>query len=133
MRVIEASLKEQVVEVILGSTVLADNLEFASVSSYQAVSPGTDDSDRESVEGGTRTRASRSPRAPSHTLVVLDGASGLEVVNLEDASGSGEPPRGRGSTASADRAARPGLADAVAGGHRSRVAARPDRRAEAAP
>jgi hypothetical protein len=29
-----------------------------------------------------------------HTLVVLDGANGLEVVNLEDASGSGEPPAG---------------------------------------
>jgi hypothetical protein len=33
-----------------------------------------------------------------HTLVVLDGASGLEVVNLEDASGSGKPPLGGVST-----------------------------------
>ena len=29
-----------------------------------------------------------------HTLVVLDGAGGLEVANLEDAAGSGQLPAG---------------------------------------
>ena len=29
-----------------------------------------------------------------HTLVVLDGANGLEIDNLTDAAGSGEPPAG---------------------------------------
>ena len=29
-----------------------------------------------------------------HTMVVLDGATGLEVVNLEDAAGAGKPPVG---------------------------------------
>ena len=41
VRVIQASLKEQVVKVTLGSTVLADSLKFASVTPYQTVSPGT--------------------------------------------------------------------------------------------
>jgi hypothetical protein len=29
-----------------------------------------------------------------HTMVVLDGANGLEIVNLEDAAGAGQPPAG---------------------------------------
>ena len=93
VRVIQASLKQHVVTVTYGSTVLASNLSFASVSPYQAVLPGT-----ESVTvtaGGSDTHSSVTLAAGTvHTLVVLDGASGLEVVNLEDASGSGKPPVG---------------------------------------
>jgi len=33
-----------------------------------------------------------------HTVVVLDGASGLELVSLEDAAGAGKPPLGSAST-----------------------------------
>src|SRR5690242_17644773 len=29
-----------------------------------------------------------------HTMVVLDGAHGLEIVNLTDAAGAGQPPAG---------------------------------------
>ena len=97
VRVIQASLKQQVVTVTLGSTVLASGLKFASVSDYQPVSPGT-----QSVTvsaGGTDAKSSVTlPAGTVHTLVVLDGASGLEVVNLEDASGSGKPPLGGVST-----------------------------------
>jgi len=93
VRVIQASLKQHVVTVTYGSTVLASNLSFASVSPYQAVLPGT-----ETVTvtaGGSDTHSSVTLAAGTvHTLVVLDGASGLEVVNLEDASGSGKPPVG---------------------------------------
>jgi hypothetical protein len=93
VRVIQASLKQQVVTVTLGSTTLASGLKFASVSAYQPVSPGT-----QSVTvsaGGTDANSSVTLAAGTvHTLVVLDGASGLEVVNLEDASGSGQPPLG---------------------------------------
>src|ERR1051326_7497039 len=42
VRVIQASLKQQVVSVKLGSDTLASGLKFASVSSYQTVSPGTE-------------------------------------------------------------------------------------------
>jgi hypothetical protein len=93
VRVIQASLKEQVVTVSLGSTVLASSLKFADVSPYQAVSPGTE---TVTVTSGG-TEASESVTLPVdtvHTLVVLDGAGGLEIDNLEDASGSGQPPLG---------------------------------------
>ncbi len=97
VRVIQASLKEQVVKVTLGSTVLADDLKFASVSSYQAVSPGATTVTVSSA-GGTANSSVTLAASTVHTLVVLDGASGLEVVNLEDASGSGKPPLGGVST-----------------------------------
>ena len=97
VRVIQASLKDQVVKVTLGSTVLAGSLKFASVSSYQAVPPGPQTVTL--TADGSNTRSSVTCAAGTvHTLVVLDGANGLEVVNLEDASGSGKPPLGGVST-----------------------------------
>jgi Domain of unknown function (DUF4397) len=93
VRVIQASLKQHVVTVSFGSTVLASNLSFASVSSYQAVLPGTDTVTV--TAGGTDVHSTVTLAAGTvHTLVVLDGANGLEIVNLEDASGSGKPPVG---------------------------------------
>jgi hypothetical protein len=93
VRVIQASRKQQVVTVTLGSTVLASDLKFASVSDYQPVSPGTQ-SVTVSSSGGTANSSVTLAAGTVHTLVVLDGASGLEVVSLEDASGSGKPPLG---------------------------------------
>ena len=93
VRVIQASLKEQVVSVHLGSTVLASSLKFASVSAYQDVSPGSK-TVTVSASGGDAKSSVTLAAGTVHTLVVLDGASGLEVVNLEDASGSGKPPAG---------------------------------------
>ena len=93
VRVIQASLKQQEVKVTLGSTVLAGSLKFGTVSDYQPVSPGTQTVTVSA--GGTDANSSVTlPAGTVHTLVVLDGASGLEVVNLEDASGSGKPPLG---------------------------------------
>ena len=97
VRVIQASLKQQVVTVTLGSTVLASGLKFASVSDYQPVSPGTQ-SVTVSSSGGDAHSSVTLPAGTVHTLVVLDSASGLEVVNLTDASGSGTPPAGGVST-----------------------------------
>jgi hypothetical protein len=93
VRVIQASLKEQVVNVSLGSTVLASSLKFADVSPYQAVSPGTE-TVTVSSGGGDASQSVTLAAGTVHTLVVLDGASGLEIDNLEDASGSGQPPLG---------------------------------------
>jgi Domain of unknown function (DUF4397) len=93
VRVIQASLKEQVVNVSLGSTVLASSLKFADVSPYQAVSPGTETVTVSSA-GGEASESVTLAADTVHTLVVLDGASGLEIDNLEDASGSGQPPLG---------------------------------------
>jgi hypothetical protein len=97
VRVIQASLKQQVVKVTLGSTVLASSLKFASVTSYQPVAPGTQ-TVTVTAGGGDATSSVTCAAGTVHTLVVLDGASGLEVVNLEDASGSGTPPLGGVST-----------------------------------
>jgi hypothetical protein len=96
VRVIQASLKQQEVKVTLGSTVLAGSLKFASVSAYQAVTPGTVTVTVSAVTAGAGDASSSVTLAAGtvHTLVVLDGASGLEVVSLEDASGSGKPPLG---------------------------------------
>jgi hypothetical protein len=97
VRVIQASLKQQVVKVAVGSTVLASSLKFAAVSPYQAVSPGA--ATVTLTAGGTNTTSSVTCAAGTvHTFVVLDSVSGLEVVNLEDASGSGKPPLGGVST-----------------------------------
>jgi hypothetical protein len=100
VRVIQASLKQQAVKVTLGSTVLSGSLKFASVSAYQAVTPGAQTVTVSAVSAGAGDTSSSVTCAAGtvHTLVVLDGASGLEVVNLEDASGSGKPPLGGVST-----------------------------------
>src|SRR5579864_1445771 len=100
VRVIQASLKQQEVKVSLGSDVLAGSLKFASVSAYQAVTPGTETVSVSPVSAGASDANSSVNLAAGtvHTLVVLDGASGLEVVSLEDASGAGKPPAGGVST-----------------------------------
>jgi Domain of unknown function (DUF4397) len=97
VRVIQASLKEQVVNVSLGSTVLASGLKFATVSPYQAVTPGTETVSVSAGSGDAKTSVDLAA-GTVHTLVVLDGANGLEIVSLEDASGSGTPPLGGVST-----------------------------------
>jgi Domain of unknown function (DUF4397) len=97
VRVIQASLKQQVVTVSFGSAVLATSLKFADVSPYQTVAPGTE-TVTVSSSGGDVTSSVTLLAGTVHTLVVLDGASGLEVVNLEDAAGSGQPPAGGAGT-----------------------------------
>jgi hypothetical protein len=97
VRVIQASLKQQVVTVSIGSTVLVSKLPFASVSPYKAVLPGTH-TVTVTASGTDVTSSVTLAAGTVHTLVVLDGANGLEIVNLEDASGSGTPPLGGVST-----------------------------------
>jgi hypothetical protein len=97
VRVIQASLKDQTVKISLGSTVLSSSLKFASVSPYQAVTPGSQ-AVSVSASSGNANQNVTLTAGTVHTLVVLDGASGLQVVNLEDASGSGKPPAGGVST-----------------------------------
>jgi hypothetical protein len=97
VRVIQASLKQQVVSVSVGSTTLASGLKFGTVSAYRVVAPGAL-TVTVSSSGGNASSSVTLAAGTVHTLVVLDGASGLEVVNLEDASGSGKPPAGGVST-----------------------------------
>lgn len=97
VRVIQASVKNRVVMVSWDNKVIASKLTFPSVTSYQAVSPGTE---KVTVSaGGADVNSSVTLTAGSiHTLVVLDGADGQEVVNLQDAAGSSQAPAGGAET-----------------------------------
>jgi Domain of unknown function (DUF4397) len=97
VRVVQASMKHPQVTVSWGGKTIASKLAFASVTSYQAVVPGVE---TVSVTAGTGdARSAVALTAGSiHTLVVLDGAKGLEVVNLEDADGSSQLPAGGAQT-----------------------------------
>ncbi len=97
VRVIQASLKQQTVKVTADGATIVPKATFASVSSYQAVSPGTWTI---AAIGSSDTATQRITLAAGtvHTLVVLDGSDGLEIVNLEDAAGAGQPPLGGAGT-----------------------------------
>jgi hypothetical protein len=97
VRVIQASLKDQTVKVTYGSTVLAASLSFASVTSYEAVAPGTQ-TVAVTAGGGDANTTVTLAAGTVHTLVVLDGANGLEIDNLTDAAGSGQAPAGGANT-----------------------------------
>jgi hypothetical protein len=97
VRIIQASLKEDVVSVIWRGTKLDSSLKFGSVSPYQAVTPATATL---RVAGASESVNVSIPLAAGtvHTLVVLDGPKGLIVDNLLDAAGSGKDPAGAAHT-----------------------------------
>jgi len=93
VRVIEASLVQRVATVTFDGTTLASKLTFGSVSSYQAVPPGSGSVQVSDGSGDIGTSVSLKADTV-HTLVVLDGAKGLEVVDLLDAAGNTTDPVG---------------------------------------
>jgi len=97
VRVIQASLKQRTVTVSWDGQQVAAGLAFPAVTSYRAVTPGTE---RVSVQAGGGDASSPVGLAAGsvHTLVVLDGAGGLEIDNLEDAAGSAQMPAGGAAT-----------------------------------
>jgi Domain of unknown function (DUF4397) len=97
VRIIQASLKQSVVSVNWGGDMLQSSLKFGAVSSYQTVSPGTATL---TVGGGGDQATASVPLAAGtvHTLVVLDGANGLQIDDLLDAAGSGTAPAGGAAT-----------------------------------
>ena len=111
VRVIQASVKQPQVTVSVGSDVLARELAFGTASSYQSIRPGSPTVTFTAPGGHTAMPVTL--RAGSvHTLVVLDGASGLKIDNLTDAAGSMNSPRGGAATGFGGTAPRagPGLA-----------------------
>ena len=97
VRVVQASMKDPQVTVSWGGKTIASKLSFATVTSYQEVSPGAGTVAVTAGTGDTKS-AARLTAGSIHTLVVLDGAEGLEIANLEDADGSSEPPVGGAQT-----------------------------------
>jgi hypothetical protein len=97
VRIIQASLKQNVVTVTWGGHVLASDLAFGSVTAYQTASPAT--TAISVTAAGKDTSSTVTLAAGSvHTLVVLDGAKGLVIDDLLDAAGSGEAPAGGAAT-----------------------------------
>ena len=109
VRVIQASMDQDVVTVTAGSAALATNLKFASVTSYVAVNPGTW---TVHVTGSSeKATASVSLTAGSlHTLVILDEHGKLAIDDLMDAEGSKVDPAGAPQTGFGGTAPRPGAA-----------------------
>jgi Domain of unknown function (DUF4397) len=97
VRVVQASLRQHVVTVTYGGSPVASGLAFASVSSYQAVDPATA-AVRIAGDGETASSTVALAAGTVHTLVVLDGARGLEVDNIVDAAGSAVMPAGAAGT-----------------------------------
>ena len=93
VRVIQASLKQQTVKFTCGGQTIVPKATFASVSSYTDIPANTWTMQ---AIGSSATATGRFDMAPGtvHTMVVLDGTNGLEIVNLEDAAGAGQPPAG---------------------------------------
>jgi len=109
VRVIQASLDQQVVAVTAGRTKLARHLKFASVTGYHAVKPGT-----LTIRVAGRSESARDAvglKADSlYTLVVLDSHGKLAIDCLMDAQGSKVDPAGAPMTGFGGTAAHPGAA-----------------------
>jgi hypothetical protein len=97
VRVIQASLKQNTVTVSYDGGTLVSGMAFGTVSVYETVSSGTV---KVSVAGSGDSTSSTVTVAVGtvHTLVVLDGARGLELDNLVDAAGSAVQPSGGAAT-----------------------------------
>ena len=90
---IQASLKQQTVKFTCGGQTIVPKATFASVSAYQAIPANT--WTMEAIgSGDTATGRFAMNEGTVHTMVVLDGTNGLEIVNLLDAAGAGKPPVG---------------------------------------
>jgi hypothetical protein len=107
VRVIQASLQEHQVSVDADTQVLASDLPFASVTTYESVAPGTW---KVHVSGGTESAAMNVKLSAGaiSTLVVLDQPGGLKITDLTDAAGSKVLPAGGAGTGLGGMAARPG-------------------------
>jgi hypothetical protein len=97
VRVIQASLKQDQVTITDGGQPLAQQLAFGAVTSYMSVSPGPQNV-QFSASGQQTAMAETLAAGSVHTIVVLDGSSGLKVDTLTDAAGSADAPTGGAAT-----------------------------------
>ncbi|MCW2938297.1 MAG: LPXTG-motif cell wall anchor protein [Actinomycetia bacterium] len=89
LRVIAASAKETNLGVkVNGRTVLAA-VPFGTASGYQAVAPRTS-----TVKIGGASTTVRLAAGSNHTIVVLDGTSGLRLLDLPDSTAGAQTPKG---------------------------------------
>jgi Domain of unknown function (DUF4397) len=106
VRIVQASLKEDHVTVSYGSTLLTTQLAFSSVTQYTAVSPGVH-AVQVTASGEHTTMPLGLTADTVHTIVVLDGSSGLKADDLTDAVGTTLIPKGGAATGLGGTAPRP--------------------------
>jgi Domain of unknown function (DUF4397) len=106
VRVVQASLKDHHVTVSYGSTVLATQLAFGSATRYAAVAPGVHPVTLTASTGDPTTSVQLTADTV-HTIVVLDGSSGLKIDDLTDAVGTQITPSGAAATGFGGTALRP--------------------------
>jgi hypothetical protein len=97
VRVVQASLKESSVSVSYGSTLLTQQLNFGSATPYAAVAPGVH-SVNVTASGAHATTPFGLAADTVHTIVVLDGSTGLKTADLTDAVGTKVMPAGAAAT-----------------------------------
>jgi hypothetical protein len=107
VRIIQASLQQDSVTITAGSSKLATNLKFASVTGYKTVAPGTW---TVTAKGSSETTTDSITLAAGsiHTLVVLDDPGKLVIDNLLEAAGSKVEAAGGAQTGFGGTAAQPG-------------------------
>jgi hypothetical protein len=97
VRVVQASLRQHQVTVTFGNQVIQRGQDFASVTPYRVLHPGT--WTVHAAGGSEHTTARLTLTATSiHTLVVLDSHGRLVITSLEDAAGSKIAPAGGAAT-----------------------------------
>ncbi|MGD0065870.1 MAG: DUF4397 domain-containing protein [Streptosporangiaceae bacterium] len=112
VRVIQASAKQSRVSVSIGADTLARQLALGSVTTYQGVQPGTSTVVFSTSDGHAAMPVTLAAGSV-HTIVVLDGTSGLKIENLTDAAASQVAATGGAATGlggTAPGAPAPGLA-----------------------
>jgi len=98
VRVIQASLKQPSVKFHCSCAPgaagdIVTKASFASVSPYATIPPGTWTMSATGPSATTNLPVALTA-GTVHTMVMLDGSNGLEIVNLVDAAGAGQPPAG---------------------------------------
>ncbi|HEX2317290.1 MAG TPA: DUF4397 domain-containing protein [Thermomonospora sp.] len=109
LRVIAASLREPTVEVTANRASVVRDLRFPATTPYRHLAVGTADV-RVRGRSGTADTDVALRAGMVHTVVVLDGRRGLELMALRDASPGAVPPGGGPGTGFG------GAADAPGGG-----------------
>jgi hypothetical protein len=109
IRVIQASMHQHLVTVTAGKQLLASDLAFGDLSSYQVADPGM----WKFSAVGSSEHASRAIKlVPDciHTIVILDGRSSLKIDDLLDTAGAMKMPMGGVDTGLGGTAPHPGPA-----------------------
>jgi len=97
VRVIQAASQQLRVTVSVGTDTLARQLAFGSVTTYQAVQPGTPTVVFSTPDGHAAMPVTLAAGSV-HTIVVLNGTSGLKIDNLTDAAASQTAAKGGAAT-----------------------------------